>query len=301
VTQRTGNFDDFGMATVTMAGALDAKLRAIAEAGFSQVMLDAVDVAGHPGGVQAAARALRDSGLRPTGLQWLRDFEGLSGASHAYKLGIAKALLQMARDLGAPMLLAASSTLGEASGDLRAIARDLRKLAMLAIPLELKIAYEGISEGSRIRDCLSAWDAVSQADMPNLGIAVDSAHTVLKQVPLDDLELIEPHKLFVVRLADVLPVDAPGAGAAAGPTRWLRVFPGEGRYTDQTAALVLRLAALGFGGDYSFEVVNDDYRQMPLSFVAQRARAASEWLGEDVLRRSVPLPGQMRLRAAARR
>ena len=30
MTQRTGNFDDFGMATATLAGALDAKLQAIA-------------------------------------------------------------------------------------------------------------------------------------------------------------------------------------------------------------------------------------------------------------------------------
>jgi hypothetical protein len=55
MTQRTGKFDDFGMATVTLAGALDAKLHAISEAGFSQVMLNAVDVTDHPGGVEAAA------------------------------------------------------------------------------------------------------------------------------------------------------------------------------------------------------------------------------------------------------
>jgi sugar phosphate isomerase/epimerase len=300
MSQRTGNFDDFGMATVTLAGALDAKLHAIAEAGFSQVMLDAVDIAGHPGGVQAAARAVQASGLRPTGLQWLRDFEGLSGPAHAYKLGIAKELLRMARDLGAPMLLVASSTLGDASSDMRAIARDLRKLAMLAIPLGLKIAYEGISEGSTIRDCFSAWDAVSEADMPNLGIAIDSVHTVLKRVQLDDLELIESHKIFVVRLADVLHAEAPSRDGASAARR-SRVFPGEGQYTDQVADLVLRLAALRFSGDYSFEVLNDDYRQMPMPYVAQRARAASEWLGEDVLRRSVPLPGQLRLRAAPQR
>ena len=110
MTQRTGNFDDFGMATQTLAGSLEAKLQAIALAGFSQVMLDAADVAGHPGGVEAAAQAVERSGLRLTGLQWLRDFEGLSGPFHDYKLGIAKTLLQMARDLGAPMLLVASST-----------------------------------------------------------------------------------------------------------------------------------------------------------------------------------------------
>jgi hypothetical protein len=31
--------------------------------------------------------------------------------------------------------------------------------------------------------------------------------------------------------------------------------------------------------------------------VAQRALRSAMWLGEDVLRRSVPLPGQLRLRA----
>jgi sugar phosphate isomerase/epimerase len=119
-------------------------------------------------------------------------------------------------------------------------------------------------------------------------------------VPLDDLELIEPDKIYVVRLADVLRASPARAGGSATPGG-LRVFPGEGQHTQEVGALVLRLAALGFDGDYSFEVDNDDFRQMPLPFVAQRARAASEWLGEDVLRRSVPLPGQMRLRAAAQR
>ena len=64
------------------------------------------------------------------------------------------------------------------------------------------------------------------------------------------------------------------------------------------ADVVMRLSALGYRGDYSFEVFNDDYQQMPLPMVAQRARASAVWLGEDVLRRSVPLPNRMRLRAA---
>jgi hypothetical protein len=35
---------------------------------------------------------------------------------------------------------------------------------------------------------------------------------------------------------------------------------------------------------------------MPLPMVAQRARRSALWLGEDVLRRSLPLPNQLRLR-----
>ena len=54
----------------------------------------------------------------------------------------------------------------------------------------------------------------------------------------------------------------------------------------------------GYRGDYSFEVFNDDYQQIPLPDVARRARKAADWLGEGILRRSVPLPGAMRLQTA---
>jgi sugar phosphate isomerase/epimerase len=78
--------------------------------------------------------------------------------------------------------------------------------------------------------------------------------------------------------------------------RTYRVFPGEGVHTPQVVELVRRLDALGYAGDYSFEVFNDDYVQMPLPMVAERARRSALWLAEDVLQRSVPLPGQLKLR-----
>jgi sugar phosphate isomerase/epimerase len=82
--------------------------------------------------------------------------------------------------------------------------------------------------------------------------------------------------------------------------RTFRVFPGEGVHSEALAELVLKLHQLGYRGDYSFEVFNDDYQQMPLPMVAARARRAALWLGEDVLRRSVPLPNQLRLKNAQR-
>lgn len=87
--------DGYGMDTITMTGTLEAKLAAMRGAGFSQVMLMARDLVMHPGGVKAAVEAVRQSGMRPTGFQVLRDFEGLSGHLHSYKLDIAKSMLQM--------------------------------------------------------------------------------------------------------------------------------------------------------------------------------------------------------------
>ena len=59
MTQRSGNFDDFGMDTITLAGSLENKLQAMRDAGFSQVMLKANDIVGHAGGVDAAVRAVQ--------------------------------------------------------------------------------------------------------------------------------------------------------------------------------------------------------------------------------------------------
>lgn len=78
--------------------------------------------------------------------------------------------------------------------------------------------------------------------------------------------------------------------------RTFRVFPGEGVHSPQLVELVQKLHALGYTGDYSFEVFNDDCLQMPLPMVAQRAQRSALWLSEDVLRLPVPLPNQMRLK-----
>ena len=78
--------------------------------------------------------------------------------------------------------------------------------------------------------------------------------------------------------------------------RHFRVFPGEGVHSEALAALISKLHELGYRGDYSFEVFNDDYQQMPLENVAKRARQSALWLSEGVLRRSVPLPNQIKLK-----
>lgn len=290
--------DDFGMDTITLAGSLENKLKAMREAGFGQVMLKANDLVGHEGGVDAAVRAVKASGLRVTGFQVLRDFEGLSGHLHGYKVDIAKAMLEMAHAVGAPLLLACSSTSQHASQDLDAIARDLRKLAMLAVPMGIKIAYEGLSWGRTINEYTTAWDVVCRADAPNLGLGLDSYHAFATNTALAGLDLLDTRKIFLVQLSDFMWQETRTVEERISTARTFRVFPGEGVHSTQVAELVTRLDAMGYRGDYSFEVFNDDYQQLPLPLVARRAHASARWLGEEVLRRSVPLPNRLRLKAA---
>ncbi|MEY4654267.1 MAG: Inosose isomerase [Pseudomonadota bacterium] len=282
--------DGFGMDTITLAGPLEAKLAAMREAGFQQVMLSARDVVGHPGGLQAAVTAVRESGLRPTGFQVLRDFEGLSGHLHGYKVDIAKSMLEMCAALGSRVLLACSSTSRHASQDIDDIARDLRKLAMLAVPLGIQVAYEGLSWGRTINEFTTAWDAVQRADCPNLGLGIDSFHIFAAKTSLDAIDDLDPDRIFLVQLSDFMWNETPTFEDRMTTARTFRVFPGEGVHSEALADLVQRLHAIGYRGDYSFEVFNDDYQQIPLPVVAERARRSALWLAEDVLHLPRPLP-----------
>ena len=311
--------DPFGMDTISLAGALPDKLAAIRAAGFAQVMLSAADVAGYPGGIGAAAEAVRASGLRVTGFQVLRDFEGLSGDLHEYKLDVAKAMLEMCSALGCPVLLACSSTSSHAAGDRELIARDLRKLATLALPLGIRVAYEALSWGRHIDTVAAAWEVIERADCPNLGLGLDSFHLLAvdggvpqsqgrpwtvpvgtpEDSPLALLDDIDPDRLFLVQLSDFLWNEIHSRKERIDTARHFRVFPGEGVHSAALAEMVVRLDRIGYAGDYSFEVFNDDYRQLLPATVAERARRSAQWLAEDVLRRSTPEPDAMRLRPAA--
>jgi sugar phosphate isomerase/epimerase len=295
---RAGHFADFGMDTVSLAGSLEAKLHAIQAAGFSQVMLAARDVVGHPGGLDAAVAAVKASGLRVTGFQVLRDFEGLSGHQHHYKVEIAKQMILMAKAVGAKLLLACCSTSPHASGDTELIAKDLRKLAMLALPHGIKVAFEALSWGRHINEVHQAWEVVEQADCPNLGLGIDSYHILATNTSLKALDWVEVDKIYLVQLADFMWQEIRTDQERMDTARHLRVFPGEGVHSAAIVSLLSKLDQMGYRGDYSLEVFNDDYTQLPLPFVAQRARESAVWLAEGVLRRGTPLPGQMRLRTS---
>jgi sugar phosphate isomerase/epimerase len=285
------NLDHFGMDTITLAGPLEPKLDAMRAAGFSHVMLNANDLAGHPGGPDAAIQAVRRSGLRVTGFQVLRDFEGLSGHLHAYKVDIAKAMLSMCRALGSRVLLACSSTSSHATGELGSLTRDLQKLAMLAVPYGIRIAYEALSWGRHVNEYPKAWQIVADADRANLGLALDSFHMFAAGTSRDALEEIEPAKIFLVQLADFMWREIRSREERIDTARHFRVFPGEGVHSAEVGELVRALDRLGYRGDYSFEVFNDDYTQLPVALVTERARRSVKWLTDQVSRRSLPLRG----------
>ncbi len=292
-------FSDFGMDTASMAGSLEVKLAAARQAGFTQVMIAASDVVGHPSGIAAGVRAIRDCGLRVTGLEALRDFEGLADQLHAYKVDVAKSMLDVCGRIGAQALVVEASTSTHAATDVDAIARDLRMLAILAIPLGVRIAFKGVGWSRTARDFRAAGELVFRANCANLGLAIDAFDVLAAGAPLEDLDAIDPEQIFLVQLSDYMWQEIRSTEEQTATATHFRVFPGEGAHSDGLADFVTKLDEIGYCGDYSFDVYNDDYLQMPAEAVAARAQRAADWLGETVLRRALPVPNMERLRRAS--
>jgi sugar phosphate isomerase/epimerase len=282
------NLEQFGVNTVTLAGSLEGKLRAVRDAGFAQIVLSAQDIVGHPGGEAAALAALRASGLRPVGLQVLRDFEGLEGHLHDYKVDVAKSMLDMCRATGTRLLLVSSSTSSHSSGEAGRLVRDLCKLATLAVPYGVRVAYEALSWGRHVNEPLQAWDIVAEADRANLGLMLDSFHLMAAKTNLDALEEIVAGKIFLVQLSDFLWQENRSRAERIATATHLRVFPGEGMHGAEVIGLVRKLDRIGYRGDYGFEVFNDDYMQLPPAMVAARARRSVKWITDQVSHRSLP-------------
>jgi sugar phosphate isomerase/epimerase len=293
-------FSDFGMDTASLAGPLEGKLAAMRRVGFSQVMISGSEIVGHPGGFTAGVHAVRHSGLTVTGLEALRDFEGCDGRLHTYKVDVAKSMLGIGSALGGRLLVVEASTSvhGDASAD--AIVRDLRMLAVLAIPMGIRVAYKGVSRSCTARDFAEAGELVFRANCPNLGLAIDAFDVLAARTPLDDLDGIDPEHIFLVQLSDYMWQKIRSVEEQTATATHFRVFPGEGAHSDELAAFVSKLDAIGYDGNFSLDVYNDDYQQMPPETVVNRARRAAEWLVETVMRRALPVPNMERLRAGAK-
>ncbi len=147
-----------------------------------------------------------------------------------------------------------------------------------------------------MRDFRAAGDVVFRTACPNLGLSIDAFDVLAGDATLEDLDAVDPEQIFLVQLSDYMWQEMRTPEERTSTATHFRVFPGEGAHSEGLARFVTKLDAIGYIGDYSFDVYNDDYLQIPPEVVAARARQAADWLGETVLRRALPIPDMERLR-----
>jgi 4-hydroxyphenylpyruvate dioxygenase len=276
------------IATVSLAGPLEGKLRAAAAAGFDAVELFDDDLVCCPRSPEDVAALAAGLGLAIDLYQPLRDFEAVPPEAHRRNLGRARRKLEVARRLGAPAVLVCSSVSEEAIDDDALAAVQLRALADLAAEHGIRVAYEALAWGRHVADYRHAWRIVEAADHPNLGLCVDSFHVLTRGVDPAGLERIPGDRVFFVQLADAprLPMHV------LHWSRHHRCFPGQGDL--DVAGLLGHVLAAGYRGPLSLEVFNDVFRRSDPLRTARDGMRSLLALEESLRPAALPPPPALR-------
>src|SRR5262245_15100192 len=116
------------IATVSLSGSLEAKLRAAAEAGFQGVEIFENDLLTSSLPAQAIREQLSYLGLECTLFQPFRDFEGMPDALRSRAFDRIERKFDLMHELGADLLLVCSNVSPAALADRARIVADFREL-----------------------------------------------------------------------------------------------------------------------------------------------------------------------------
>jgi 4-hydroxyphenylpyruvate dioxygenase len=267
------------IASVSISGRLDAKLRAIAEAGFDGVELVENDLLTCDGSAADVGRTIRELGLKCTALQPVREFEGMAEPVRARNFQRIEHKFEIMEQVGCELLIVGSNSSAVALGDRQRAMEDLRQLAERARMRGMRIGYEALSWGRYVFDHREAWAMVKEINHPALGLVLSSFHSLVRQLPIDSLPQIDPTKIFLVHLADapLMQMDF------RSWSRHFRYLPGQGDLPLE--AYVAALRARGYDGTWSLEVFNDRYRASPATTTAIDGIRSLRYIEDQVARR----------------
>ena len=242
------------IATVSISGDLREKLEAIAAAGFDGVEIFENDFLAYDRSPRDVAAMVADLGLTITLFQPFRDFEGLPGPQRGQAFARAERKFDLMGELGTDLMLVCSSVSPLALGGIDRAAADLRELGERAARRGLRVGYEALAWGRHVNDHRDAWEIVRRADHPNIGIILDSFHTLARGIDPDSIRSIPGDRIFIVQLADAPRIDMD----LLYWSRHFRNMPGEGDL--QVTDFMRAVAATGYNGPISLEIFNDQFR-----------------------------------------
>lgn len=260
------------ISTVCLAGTLEDKLRAAAEAGFSGVELLEYDLLmsnWSPRRLREEADAL---GVTIDVYQPLH-VETVPREAFAADLRHAERKMDLSAELGARVLVCCSARSERGLDDDGLAAEQLHALADRAASRGLRLAYEAVPWG-RVRGFEEAWRLVRDVDHPALGMCLDSFHVLSVANEPAAIDPVDGDKIFHVQLAD-----APRPHLDV--REWSlhsRMFPGQGGL--DVTGFLSRILHGGYTGPIALEVFNDVYQQEDPRHAATDAMRSMRTLAE---------------------
>jgi 4-hydroxyphenylpyruvate dioxygenase len=267
------------IATVSLSGTLRQKLEAVSAAGFDGIELFESDFVNFKGSASELGRIAADLGLSIDLYQPFRDFEGMPEAQFRRSLERAERKFDLMEAMGAPLMLCCSNTSALAIDDPSLAAAQLHELAQRAARRNLRVGFEALAWGRFTSLYGEAWNIVRKADHPNLGLILDSFHTLsLKDDPAG-IARIPGDRIFFLQMADapLLSMDV---------LQWARhhrSFPGQGDLG--VIGFFEQVLRAGYTGPLSLEIFNDIFRETPNRRTAVDAMRSLLYLESEARRR----------------
>ncbi len=242
------------IATVSLSGTLEEKLRVIAAAHFDAVEIFENDLLTSDKRPRDIAALCKELGLSICAFQPFRDFEGMPEPQRARNFVRAERKFDLMQELGTELLLVCSNVSPVSLGGIDRAAADFRELGERAKSRGLRVGFEALAWGRHVSDYRDAWEIVRRAGHPNVGIILDSFHILAPRSPLSTIRSIPGDRIFLVQLADAprLELDV------LSWSRHHRSFPGQGDLP--VGEFMDALAATGYAGPLSLEIFNDQFR-----------------------------------------
>lgn len=267
------------IATVCLSGRLDEKLRAAAKAGFDAVEIFEADLVASSLSPREVRAMLDDLGLTCALWQPFRDFEGLPDALRARAFDRAERKFDLMAVLGADRILVCSNTSPASLPDRQRIVADFVELGDRAARCGILIGYEALAWGRHVNDHRDVWEIVQAVDHANVGIILDSFHSLVRGIPNESIAAIDPAKIVFVQLADapVLTMDY------LYLSRHFRNMPGQGGLPVE--AYVAAILATGYAGPLSLEIFNDRFRAGSAEMIAEDGIRALRYVRDAAERR----------------
>jgi 4-hydroxyphenylpyruvate dioxygenase len=242
------------IATVSLSGSLDEKLRAIAGAGFDAVEIFENDLLTFNGSPRDVGQLCRDLGLSICAFQPFRDFEGMPEPQRARNFARAQHKFELMQELQTDLLLVCSNVSPASLGGIDRAAADFHALGELAASCGVRVGFEALAWGRHVNDYRDAWEIVRHANHKSIGIILDSFHALAPSFPVSAIPSIPADRIFLVQLAD-----APKLGLdVLSWSRHFRCFPGQGDLP--VGAFMEAVSATGYAGPLSLEIFNDQFR-----------------------------------------
>ncbi|MDQ0283854.1 sugar phosphate isomerase/epimerase and 4-hydroxyphenylpyruvate domain-containing protein [Rhodococcoides fascians] len=264
------------VATVSLSGSLDEKMRAIAEAGFDGFEVFEPDLISSPDLPADIAKKAADLGLTVDLYQPFRDADSDDPDQFARNLVRAERKFDVMEQLGCDLLLVCSSPLAGAVREDDKLIEQMATLAERAHRRGLRLAYEALAWGSHVDAYRHAWDIVRQVDHPALGTCLDSFHILSRGDDPSGIREIPGEKIYFLQLADAphLVMDV------LQWSRHHRCFPGQGNF--DLATFGADVVASGYTGPWSLEIFNDVFRHSDTGRTASDAHRSLLHLQEQV-------------------